>query len=107
MARSRSDARRCQRLSKSKARTTQDPGGITAGVCIHKPCFRLSWNEVALPAHHDRQDALVTDGVGSGRARTVLSQHSRTRISGIELRVEHVNTDVDVRMRVPLRPSTD
>src|SRR5262249_11141839 len=64
---------------------------------------QTSWIEVALPAEHRGPDALVVDD--EDRRTRARRRHDRdTFEGGVALRVEHFETDIELRDRVPLGP---
>src|SRR5262249_31057434 len=69
--------------------------------CVSTVTAQTSWIEVALPADHCRPDALVVDDVDR-RTRARSGHEGNTLEGGVALRVEHFDTDIELRDRVPL-----
>src|ERR1700675_63606 len=81
------------------------PAERAAGGLRDQPAeIRRSGQEVSLDAEHDAQDVLVVQGDRAGRTGAVVDRlHTRALERRVQVRPQHVNTDVEVRMRVPLR----
>src|SRR6478609_1676236 len=82
---------------------TKTPGGWLPGVLSLPGSLRRSWIEVALPAEHRGPDVLVVDdAVDHGGTRAVRRQRRRTFVGGVVVGVHHLQTDIELRHRVPL-----
>jgi diguanylate cyclase (GGDEF)-like protein len=69
---------------------------------------RCSGQEVSLDAEHDAQDILIVDTGDRGRPCTVRAQGNAGALVGrVEMGPQHVQADVEIWVRVPLRPRTD
>src|SRR5215831_11440823 len=66
-----------------------------------------SGQEVSLDAEEHRHDVLVFDRVGARRTRAARGEVRRAAERRVQLGVENFQADIEVRMRVPLRPRTD
>src|SRR5262249_2291038 len=59
-----------------------------------------------LDAEHHGDDVLVVDRVRAGRTRAVHPEDGRALVRRVEVRPLHVDADVEIRMRIPLRART-
>src|SRR5258705_13699045 len=78
------------------------PGGFPPGIAWLMPgSLRRSWIEVALPAEHRGPDVLVGEE-GHRGTRPVRDHHRIAFERGVETGVHHLQTDIELRHRVPL-----
>src|SRR3984957_15085595 len=82
--------------------------GIAAGGERRAPDDRGSGQEVALDTEGSGPDAFVREGVEarSHTARSAIRPNLRTAVRGVDRLVEHFDTDIEIRMRVPDGPRT-
>src|SRR5262245_58299255 len=65
-----------------------------------------SWIEVALAAEHRGPDVLIVDEVDS-RPRAVGRVDRRTLVGGVQVRIQHLDADIELRHRIPLGACAD
>src|SRR6266550_1206890 len=68
--------------------------------------LRRSWEEVALPAEHGGPDALVVDEVDGG-AGAVGEDVGGSLEGGVDLGIEQLEADIELRDRVELGAGAD
>src|SRR3954447_21116060 len=78
------------------------PAASCRGLPSQPAWIRRSGQEVSLDAEQDADDVLVLDGVDAARPRAVGGESRRTAEGRIQLGIENVQADIEVRMRVPL-----
>src|SRR5437879_841537 len=86
--------------------TRKPPAGKPAGGPNQPTLIRRSGQEVSLDAEEHAQDVLVVERADR-RTRRVRRIHPWALVGRVQVREENVQTDIEVRMRVPLRPRSD
>src|SRR6516225_4589301 len=86
---------------------TKPPAEARRGFWEVEPqSLRRSWEEVALPAEHGGPHPLVVDE-GDGRARGVDDGEARTLEGGVDVGIEQLEADIELRHRVELGAGAD
>src|SRR3979409_908232 len=88
-------------------KTKKPPAVSRPGVWrLSRDLLRRSWIEVALPATHRGPDVLVVDE-GDRRPRGVGGHGGRSLVRGIDVRIEELEADIELRHRVELGARPD
>src|SRR5262245_31569139 len=71
-----------------------------------QPKTNRLWIEIALPSEHRRPHVLIVEE-SDRRPRRVGAVERWSLVRGVVVRVEHLEGDIELRHRVPLRARTD